>query len=148
MAITDPPATIIRQYLIDESVGVDPTTSSDDWPVYVSVLPDDDNVKDKAIAVIDTTPRKDGRALRTGEVFEHFGIQILVRADTYPNGWTKLGAIMDKLDVASNVSVSYNSSTYKLWAVSRTSFFSLGMETDKRRREIFSVNSLVAIAES
>ena len=40
MAITDPPATIIRQYLIDESVGVDQTTSYDDWPVYVSVLTD------------------------------------------------------------------------------------------------------------
>jgi len=146
--LTDPPAAIIKQYLIDQSAGVDPTTSSADWPIFVGTLPDDDLVKDKAIAVFDTNPRKDGRDIEDGTTFEHFGIQVLIRSNNYVTGYERLKLVMDKLDVALNSSVTYNSTTYTLNNSSRTSFFALGTEPDKRRRETFSVNSLVAISES
>tara|TARA_R110002020_G_scaffold12409_6_gene45512 strand:- start:19518 stop:19967 length:450 start_codon:yes stop_codon:yes gene_type:complete len=146
--LTDSPASIVKQYLIDESAGVDPVTSSDDWPIFVGTLPDDENVKDKALAVFDTSARKDGRDIETGETFEHFGVQVLIRSNNYVTGWARLKLVMDKLDVALGTSVIYNSTTYKLVNSSRTSFFVLGTEADKRRRETFSVNSLVAIAET
>jgi hypothetical protein len=147
--LTDPPAAIVKQYLINQSVGVDPVTSPDtDWPIFVGTMPDDDDVMDRALAIFDTTAVMDGRDVQDGEVFLHFGIQVLIRADTYPTGWTRLKLVMDKLDVALSVSVVYNSTTYNFVNSSRTSFFVLGTEPDKRRRETFSVNSLVAISET
>jgi len=149
MNLTDSPAGIVKQYLIDESVGVDPVASpNDDWPIFIGTMPDDDSVKDKALAVYDTAGVKNGRASRDGEVFYHFGVQVVIRADTYPNGWTQMKLVMDKLDVVKLTSVTYNSTTYTFWNSTRTSFFVLGTEPDKRRRETFSVNSLVAIAET
>ena len=147
--LTDPPAAIVKQYLINELAGVDPVTDpTTDWPIFVGTMPDDDDVKDRALAVFDTAPRLDGRDVQDGDVFLHYGIQVLVRADSYPTGWTRLKLVMDKLDVALSVSVVYNSTTYKLVNSSRTSFFALGTEPDKRRRETFSMNSLVAIMET
>ena len=76
MNITSP-AAILSQYLIDAGVFTDPSIASA-WPLYISHLPDDDNVEDNAAAIYDSPGIKDGR-LMAGRTIEHRGVQLILR---------------------------------------------------------------------
>lgn len=146
--IAHPPSVLVKEYLIAQAVGVDPTTSTDDYPIYVSVLPDDESVKDKALAVIDTTPVLQEEWLRNGQWWLRYGIQIIIRDDTYPNGFSKMKAVLDALDSLKYTSLTYDSVTYQIRSFRRTSQFALGQEADKRRRQTFTVNGLLSVIDS
>ena len=146
--IAHSPSIIMRDYLISQSVGVDPTISSSDYPIYVSVLPDGDNVKDKAIAVIDTTPQYLTEWSRNGQVYLQYGIQILIRDNDYPSGFDKMKATLDALDSIKYTSLIHDSVTYKMRSFRRTSELPLGQEDDNRRRQTFSINGLFSVIDN
>ena len=144
--IPDPPANIVRQILIDASVGIFPTgSSSDSWPIYVSMMPDQPTVPDNTIAVFDTTGVVKDRSTKTGQYIEQFGIQILIRATDYPTAYSKFKVVLDAIDIIKYQNKVFNSTTYKLHNLQRSSAFSLGQEDDVRRRQEFSINALFSL---
>ena len=78
---------VIRQLLIDLSLGANGGTT---WPVYATQAPD---LPDDLIAVYDTVGRSRGRTSVGGEVYEGHGIQIDVRADDLQTGIVKANTI-------------------------------------------------------
>ena len=146
--IVDPPSTILKQYLIDSGVGVDPTLSGLDWGIYVSVMPDADGINDNTQAIFDTTGIKLGKWLKNGQTFFQYGFQILIRSNDYVAGFDQMKLVSDKLDSVKYTSQVYNSTTYTMASVKRTSSFPVGQEDDKRRRQLFSVNGLLSVIDS
>jgi len=146
--ITHPPSIILRDYLIDQGVGVDPTTSSFDYPIYVSLLPDGDNVKDKSIAIIDTTPIHVQEWIRNGQTYVSYGIQILIRDSDYPTGFSKMQVTLDALDSIKYTLLTHDSVEYKMRFFRRSSEIPLGQEDDNRRRQLFSINGLFSVIDN
>ena len=146
--IADPPSTILKAYLIAEGAGVDPTSSSADWGIYVSVMPDADGIPDNIIAIMDTTGVKVAKWMKNGQTYIHYGFQILIRSDTYITGFTQMNLVLDKLDSIKYTSQVYNTVTYTMASANRTSSFPIGQEDDKRRRQLFSVNGLLSVIDS
>ncbi len=147
--IADPPSTILKQYLIDSGVGLDPTASpSSDWGIYVSQLPDADGISDNTMAILDTSGIKIAKWMKNGQTYFNYGFQIIVRSNGYVEGFTQMKLVEDKLDSVKYTSQVYNSITYTMRNVNRTSSFVLGQEEDKRRRQLFSVNGLLSVIDS
>tara|TARA_Y100000310_G_C20388075_1_gene671415 strand:+ start:143 stop:616 length:474 start_codon:yes stop_codon:yes gene_type:complete len=146
--IADPPSTILKAYLIDAGVGVDPTSSTDDWGIYVSMMPDAEGINDNAMAIMDTTGIKIAKWMKNGQTFFNYGFQILIRSNGYIEGFTQMKLVENKLDSVKYTSQVYNSITYRLAGVNRTSGFVLGTEDEKRRRQLFTVNGLLSVIDS
>lgn len=135
-----PPATVIRQLLIDAGLGEE----SGDWQTFVSFLPE---VPDSAICVYDTAGRFDGRIMNGGEQIEHEGIMIYVRGIGYPTVWNKANDIAKTLDAVNNALVTVGSEFWGIQNISRTSpVMPLGVDVigGKRRHE-FTINMLLTM---
>jgi hypothetical protein len=138
-----PTSEIIRQLLIDESLGSDGGT----WPVFISFLP---NTPENTICVYDTAGMSDGRVMRTGERVEHHGIQIRVRGSSYLVARAKAYAIAEALDAQRRVSIALSSEeSYTLHNVSRSgTVVPIGVEEEgDRRRHHFTVNAVTTITK-
>ena len=110
------PAYIMAQYLIEEGILSDPDDSND-WPVYVGLMPDDGVVDHNIAASIDTAPLKDGRVMGSGENIFHYGFQILIRSVEYNPGYLKTSEIADALE---EQQVAFNAMMIKLDAEAGT----------------------------
>lgn len=143
----DTPAAILREYLILQGLVTLPSVAGN-WPMYVSSMPDGDNVDDNAGAAYNTTPIKDGR-LMAGAVIQHYGVQIKIRAVDETTGWNKCSAIAAEFDRVHNASVVHNGTTYLLENISQTTGInSLGTEPGTKRRELFTMNYIVTLKQS
>jgi len=141
------PAYIMAQYLIEEGILSDPDDSND-WPVYVGLMPDDGVVDHNIAASIDTAPLKDGRVMGSGENIFHYGFQILIRSVEYNPGYLKTSEIADALEAVNRDTVTISGSSFRLDSVTQTTgVIVLGQEFGSKRREMFSVNFLVTIKE-
>lgn len=108
------PADIIRELLIDLSMGTDPVPINT-WPVYEGTLPD---TPDNAICVYNTEGRQFGKSQIDGEVFEHYGIQVLVRSMVETTGFVKAQAVKDAFNKSvKRTSVTIGSSIYLVHGV-------------------------------
>lgn len=142
------PAYIMSQFFIDEGIVIDPQDSGD-WPIYVGVLPDDENVKDDIVACMDTEPLKDGRLFDNGENIWHFGFQIMIRAINYNTAYDKADELSISCESIDRDEITIGSTTYRLDNVSQTTgIIGLGQEDSSRRRQLFSVNFLVTLKET
>src|SRR5438132_8051410 len=65
------------------------------WPCYVSREPD---VPDDVVTIYDTMGRDDGQVMNDGELQEHPGIQIRIRATRPDIGYDKARTIATTLD--------------------------------------------------
>lgn len=142
-SLTHSPADIVRRLLIALGVGVDPPSSP--WPIYASGEP---SLPDNVITVFGTTGRQHGRTATDGEMQEHHGIQVRIRAATYPVGYTKARTIATALDTMYQdvITVPSTTNSYLIHAILRTSdVIELGKETPSSKREIFTVNALVSV---
>ena len=141
------PADLVYQLLVDLQLG-SAGVGSEDWPVFVSFLPD---VPDESICVYDTAGRLDGRLMLTGEQVEHPGIQIRVRGKDYSDTHKKAQAIAVELDSQKRKLVELESGEFfTLINFSRTgSILSLGMEQEgDRRRFHFTINAVLTYSLS
>ncbi len=145
--MSNSPAEVLRQRLLDQGVGVDPDVdSSSDFPIYVGQMPDFVGAKDLAIAVYDTAGRNDGRIQRTGETLIHPGLQVRVRHNTYQDGYAKADEISQELDnTPAGTVVTVGGTDYVIDSLNRSSIIPLGPEPDKRSRHSFTVNLLATI---
>ena len=67
------PALILATYLISQGLVSDPVGSGGDWPLFISKMPETEDVPTDCIAIYDTLGLKDGR-LMIGPVIEHYGL--------------------------------------------------------------------------
>lgn len=149
--LTLSPADVIANLLVQLGVASIPvTTSGASWGVYVSNEP---TSPDRVITVYDTEGRKNGRTMTDGEIQEHHGVQIRIRSDTYPIGYTKARAVVIKLDrdgvaqpESACTTVTIGGVRYWIRNLSRTSdVISVGKEAPNSKRTLFTVNYLVSI---
>ena len=149
-SLTFSQAEIIAQLLIDLGLGTDPTDNSD-WPIYATEEP---NEPDNVITIYDTVGTQDGRTMVDGEVQEHEGIQIKIRAINHDTGNRKandLKIAIDQTIERDTVQVASILGTgtldYFVQAVSRVSGpLALGEEVDSHRN-VFTINAIVALRE-
>ena len=141
------PAYILAKYFIDEGLLSDPTGGSA-WPVFVGTLPDGDEVADNAAACIDTTPVKDGRLMVGGNIF-HFGCQVLLRSVEYNAGYSKIDALRNAIEAVDGDTVTIAGTTYQMDNITiATGIVVIGQEEkSSKRREMFSLNSLITLKE-
>jgi hypothetical protein len=101
--------------------------------------------RDDICAVYDTTPLKDGRIMRTGEVCLHYGIQMKVRAKEYEVGWLQNDTLQRLLCSVHNESVSLGLNQWQLQNLTKASAAFLGV--DSLRRNIFVANFILTIRQ-
>lgn len=139
------PASILAAYIIDELEKMTDPSDKDNWPLYISSMPDGTNVKTNCGVIYDTTGTADGR-LMIGLVPLHPGIQLRIRASSYEVGYAKIEDIASALDEVTNESITIAAGEYEIRNVSRTSpVASLGLEEGTKRRYLFTVNFLLTI---
>ena len=140
------PASIMAAYIITTLVKMADPSDGDSWPLYISHLPDGKNVKTDAGAIYDTAGTTDIRSMN-GNVYQHPGIQIRIRASDYEVGYARIEEIVYKLDDVFNDVITINSVDYEIQNASRTSpIVSLGVEPGTVRRFHFTVNYLLTLS--
>lgn len=143
--LEDSPASVLATYIVGLGHMTTPSSGST-WPLYVSSLPDGDNVADDAGAVYDTTPLKDGR-LMMGPIVQHYGVQLTIRSRDYDDGWDKVNDIAAALDSVVDVTVTRDSVDYLIENVSRAGVNPLGTEPGTKRRYLFTANFLLTMRQ-
>lgn len=139
------PASIMVAYVIEKLGKMTDPSDKNDWPLYVSHLPDGKNVKTDCGAIYDTSGVNEPRAM-TGEVSRHPGIQLRIRSRDYETGYAKIEDIASALDEVINNTITIGTSEFEIQNVSRTSpIVSLGVEPGTRRRRSFTVNYLLTM---
>ena len=141
------PAYIIKEYLVDQGDLTAFDASAGSWKVYMQNLPDGKEVDHDSVVCIDTAPFKDGRIMGGSPLF-HFGVQILLRATEYDDGYAKASDLALALDAVDDATVNIGSDVYTINNVSQTTgVVRIGQEEGTKRREMFSVNFLATIQE-
>lgn len=143
-SVVHSPAQIIQQLLIDLGLGSQhPLTP---WPVFATAEP---NTPDEVITVRDTGGRDQGRIQFTGERIENPGIQIRVRANNHPTGWSKAKEIANALDqrVLGTDEVDLGVKRYLINNVSRTGTILPIGKAPESNRLLFTFNALVTITD-
>ena len=143
--MTHSPADVLRKMLTTLSHGTMPSAAGS-WPISVSQEPD---APDDDMTLYDEVGRKDGRSMVSGEVYEHHGVQLQLRAAKFTEGHTKVSGVVEALDQdVESVGVTIDSSTYVVYAVSRPGTINyLGHEPESRRH-IWTVNLLASIRQT
>lgn len=140
------PADVIKKILIEEQLVSDPESVGAPWPCYVSSLPDA-STPDNAACLYDTSPKLDGRLMRTGESVEHPGVQVKVRSKTYREGWAKIDSISTKLDAVLRRSLVIEDFNYTVQSISTGGVLPNGLEEGTtKRRHLFTLNCQVTLS--
>jgi len=143
--LEESPADIIRQLLVDLSLGTEPSADGS-WPIHSTQEPDQ---PDDCITVYDTEGTQDGRSMIDGERFIHFGFQVRVRHAKHETGYHKADDIamaLDKTVYQNTVTIGAN--TYLVHAVSRKSGpLALGREPGTGR-VLFTINAVASIRQT
>lgn len=143
--MTQPPARILQQYLEDAGF-ISAQEDDGDWPGFVSFMPD--KVID-LVAVYDTQGLLDGRYMTDGVYVEHPGVQIRVRSKTYLTGWRKAKELQNALAAIEQEQVTIDDEIYTIHNATVTAPIAvMGQDPDTDRRENFSINARLTLAES
>jgi len=129
---------ILQTYIVGQGLMTD-QSDEDDWPLYISSMPD---VKTNCGAIYSSSGKIDGK-LSNGEVVQHPGIQLRIRSNVYETGYAKIEEITLALDGVNKKEVSVDGFTYQIQNVSRGS--TINSESDAKRRFLFTVNFMVTL---
>ncbi len=140
------PAEVMAAYIIDGLGSMARPSEGGSWPLYISHMPDGDNVASDAGSIYNTPGVKDGRRME-GPISQHYGIQLRIRSLEQSDGWAKAEDIASNLDAVHNVTVTNGAEEYQLRNISRQGpVVPLGIEQEStRRRFLFTVNFLVTM---
>ena len=143
--MTHSAADILRKLLTTLGHGTLPSAAGA-WPISVAQEPDD---PDDDMTLYDEMGRKDGRAMVSGEVYEHHGVQLQLRSAVFKTGYTKISGVVTALDQDVEMAgVTVDTSTYVVYAVSRPGTINyLGHEPESRRY-IWTVSVLASIRQT
>tara|TARA_R110000824_G_scaffold172434_1_gene350259 strand:+ start:347 stop:796 length:450 start_codon:yes stop_codon:yes gene_type:complete len=140
------PARIIRELLIDLSSGSATSDLTDDWGAWVNTLPDS---PDEVITVNDTTGLLNGREMIAGEVLTMHGIQIIVRDNDQSEGYVKANEVAVAMDGVLRSSVTIDSSTYLVQAISRKGdTIYVGVDVPRSNLHLYSINATASICKT
>lgn len=146
--VDNPPSSVVRQYLIDNSIFTLPSTAGD-WPLYASYFPDGDNVEDNAAAIYDISPVLDGREMYDDGVIQHYGLSFTIRSLDYETGWQKALSVLSLLSEAAQVSLAFDNADYVLEAFKTISgIVFLGTEEGSNTRYIFELTYTVTMKQN
>ncbi len=138
------PSDIIRQLLIDLSLGTDGDLN--DWPIYSTASP---NEPSDIIVVNQTESKQQGRLMNSGTIVEFYGINFSVRSEDVVLAGDKAQDIafaMDETVDRNVVSMTSPTNTYQIEATTRVSApLPIGKEQPEGRRELFSINIIVSM---
>lgn len=139
------PSSILAAYIVDTLDKMSWPEEKDNWPLFVSSMPDGDKVESNCGAIYDTAGVTDGRSM-SGVIPQHPGIQLRIRSSVYETGYAKAEDIALELDEVANVSLVIDAGEYKIQNVSRTTpIIFLGPEPGTKRRFLFTVNFLLTV---
>lgn len=140
------PADVVRWLLAGAGLATDPATSSA-WPAYADAEP---GSPDEVITVRDTTGRDFGFEQPSGDLVEHHGIQVRVRARDHATGWAKARSLAVAFDrTLIRQAVTVGPTTYCVHSVSRTSGpLGIGTETGASKRHLFTLNATVYLVQT
>lgn len=143
---TDSPSLILQTYLIAQGLFVAPNVGA--WPLFISHLPDGEDVDDNAGGIFDDAPFLDGRVMQ-GENTQHYGLQVKIRSIDYETGWLKGKAILDDFESIAKETIVVGSNTYTLWSISaKSGVVFMGTEQGTKRRYMFETNWSITISEN
>jgi len=149
------PAKILSVYLIEKEYFTLPS-EEEDWPLYISKLPDTKDVPTECAAIIDQPSEKLFKTAggKTEGTKFNFPIQILYRTRNYPEAWEKSNEVATDLDLIEKELIeidgeeSGESFEYLLQDfVMESRPFYIG-EEENTKRLIFSFNGRVRISSS
>ena len=139
------PSIILRAYITEVLETMSLPTDKTTWPLYVSHLPDGNNVRTDAGCVYDTSGINDLRQMN-GFVPQHFGVQLRIRSRDYEDGWNKIEDVAIDLDQVNNVSIIVDTEEYEMQNISRIGTIAiLGTEPGTKRRFGFTANFIMTI---
>lgn len=143
-SLTHSQAEVVQYLLADLGHGILPSDLPGSWPIYALKEVD---TPDDLITVYDTVGRNQGKTQFDGEVQEMHGVQIRIRAALNYLGRRKAREIQVGLDPVRLKNVTVESSVYLVHSLSRSGDVnSLGNEPNTKR-ELFTVNFLVALRQ-
>lgn len=151
------PSIVIRAMLALDGI-VSIPKDGDDWPAYVSQMPDGPNLKPDLVALYDTMGIKEGKLMRAtaepvvldthvGKVIEAFGMQVKVRGVDYKTCYNKIQAIALNLDQIWRFGIDIGTYLYVVESITRGVVIPMGTETVPNRRHSFSVNFTFFMSE-
>ena len=147
------PGNILRYLCVQNGLCSLPETQTA-WPAYADFIPDEGA---NAILFTNTTARKDGRYMRTGETIIHPGVQILFRGRTQDEAYNKGKEISIFLDSVKRQQVLITTETYRIDGVHKQGdLVPLSMEEhykalerqikeNKRNRFIYVLNVIMTV---
>jgi hypothetical protein len=138
------PAEIIQALLVNLGLGTDPdNTPGGLWPIFIAIEPAS---PDDLIVINDTSPQYDGRSGPTKQSFQHYGVQIYVRAVDFPTGNLQALAIKVACETQVNqTNVVIGSYTYLVPALCKFQILRPGFDTPTSKRFVFTMNPTSAI---
>ncbi len=138
------PADILARAMIALAMGSDPTEEPlDDWPVYVNSEP---KLPDNCLTVYDTSPKYDGRSMIDGETWQHYGIQVRIRATTFEVALLRAEFIrVDLNETLYDETVIIAGTEYLIHCASSTNLLRLGADSPNSKRQLFTVNAALSL---
>lgn len=149
-------ADVVRNALVGLGVGTHPdVTPGGSWPIYVNAEPMD---RDNRATVNDTTPMSDGRSTTPGsegELWERFGIQVLLLAESQPVGALKADEFKTTLakscsnvyvNIPANTTAGIGEHTYLLeWVGQISGVIYAGRDAPNSHRVRYSINAMCTV---
>jgi hypothetical protein len=132
---------VIQQLFIDLGLGEDPATAVS-WPVFAPEEPDS---PDNLLRVRQTTGVEKGHSALTGEVFLHYGFQVLVRHQDDTQGSKKARGISNFMNQhVDHVSLTLDGVTYCVDEITTSGdIIYLGTQHPENRLHLFTINATV-----
>lgn len=132
-------AEIVGQMLVD----LGHAAENGDWKIGVNFEQD----VDRAVSVYDTAGMGQGSSMVDGQVFEHPGFQVRIKAPKHSgDGWTRADAIAKSLDALDQRGVTVDDATYLVYSLNRTSrVLAPGKASPASRHSFFTVNFTAAV---
>ena len=120
-------------------------SAGDNLPLYISSMPDGNDIKTNLGVLYDTAPIKDGR-LMTGPVIAHYGIQLRIRSQKHIAGYTKAEEVAAAMDAIQNGTITIDANDFIIQNITRSGPpISLGAEKGTTNRRLFSVNLILTL---
>lgn len=139
------PAGVMAQYLVDVSVASIPPATP--WPVYISLTPAGPGIPNELLVAYDTNGLLDGRPMRTGQTYQHEGIQLRIQSTRYDVGFAKALQLLNTVDSINRTTVLTSAGDFVLHNASRTTtIVPLGPDPDTRR-QLFTLNVRLSLSQ-
>lgn len=141
------PADILKAALVGLGGAVAPTNPPADWACYSEGEPD---LPDRCVTVYTTQGTDDGRLMTDGELQQHYGVQVRVRADRHAVGYAKAAAIRalisDRAGGLYDYAVTLDGTSYLVHCAAKVGqVLALGKEVPKTKRSLFTVNATITV---